>query len=113
MEKEQNAVVLKEEESVGSVRIADTVVANVATIAAAEVEGASIPAGTVSKVSKGVKVEIKNGTVKVDMAVNVKYGYNIPEVSQQLQSKVKSAIENMTGLTCSSVNVRFASVIIK
>ena len=113
MEKEQNAIVLKEEESIGSVRIADAVVANVATIAATEVEGVSIPAGTVSKVSRGVKVEIKNSTVKVDIAVNVKYGYNIPEVSQQLQSKVKSAIENMTGLTCSSVNVRFSSVIIK
>ena len=114
MEKEQNSVVmLKEEESIGTVRIAETVVAHIASIAASEVEGASLPGCAASKASKGVKVEIKNNSVKVEIAVNVKYGYNIPEVSQQLQSKVKSAVENMTGLTCSNVNVRFSSVIIK
>ncbi|MBO4749860.1 MAG: Asp23/Gls24 family envelope stress response protein [Lachnospiraceae bacterium] len=112
MEKEQNAVVLKEEESVGTVRISETVVAHIASIAASEVEGVA-PQGGTAKASKGVKVEIKNGTVKVELAVTIKYGYNIPEVSGQLQSKVKSAIENMTGLTCEGVNVRFASVIIK
>lgn len=113
MEKEQTAVLLKEENATGSVRIADTVVAHIATIAAAEVEGVVAQPGTLNKAAKSVKVEIKNGNVKVDMAVSIKYGFNIPEVSQTLQGKVKSAIENMTGLNCSNVNVRFSSVIIK
>jgi len=117
MEKEQNAVVLKEEESVGTVRISDAVVAHIASIAAAEVEGIVNLAGntskTAGKTAKGVKVEIKNGNVVIDMAVAIKYGYHIPEVSQKLQAKVKSAVENMTGLSCSNVNVRFSSVIIK
>ena len=113
MEKEQSAVLLKEENASGSVRIADTVVAHIANIAAAEVEGVVIPAGNANKAAKGVKVEIKNGVVKVEMAVAIKYGYNIPEISQKLQGKVKSAVENMTGLSCSNVNVRFSSVIIK
>ncbi|MBO7339446.1 MAG: Asp23/Gls24 family envelope stress response protein [Lachnospiraceae bacterium] len=112
MEKEQNAVVLKEEESVGAVRISETVVAHIASIAATEVEGVA-PQGGTAKASKGVKVEIKNGKVRVELAVTIKYGFNIPEVSGQLQSKVKSAIENMTGLICEGVNVRFAGVIIK
>ena len=60
-----------------------------------------------------LSVEIKNGNVNVEVAVAIKYGYNIPEVSQKLQGKVKSAIENMTGLNCSNVNVRFSGVIIK
>ena len=113
MEKEQGAVVLKEEESVGTVRISETVVAHIASIAATEVEGVALPNGNASKASKGVKVEIKNGRVKVELAVTIKYGYNIPEVSGQLQSKIKAAIENMTGLACEGVNVRFSSVIIK
>ena len=113
MEKEQNAVMLKEDESVGTVRIAETVVAHVASIAASEVEGVIIPGSSASKASKAVKVEIKNKTVKIDMAVNVKYGFNIPEVSQKLQGKVKSAIENMTGMTCAGVNVKFSGVIMK
>ena len=112
MEKEQNAVLLKEESATGSVRIADTVVAHIASIAAAEVEGIVSPIN-LNKAAKGVKVEIRNTGVKVDMAVAIKYGYNIPEVSQKLQGKVKSAIENMTGLNCTNVNVRFSSVIIK
>ena len=112
MEKEQNAVVLKEEESVGAVRISETVVAHIASIATTEVEGVA-PQGGTAKASKEVKDEIKNGKVKVELAVTIKYGYNIPDVSGQLQSKVKSAIENMTGLTCEGVNVRFAGVIIK
>ena len=58
-------------------------------------------------------VEVKNGTVKVEIAVTIQYGYNIPEVSGQLQNKIKSAIENMTGLSCEGVNVRFASVNMK
>lgn len=113
MEKEQSAVVLKEDASVGTVRISETVVAHIASIAASEVEGVVSQSGNGAKTSKGVKVDVKSGTVKVEVAVSIKYGYNIPEVSQQLQSKVKTAIENMTGLTCSNVNVRFSSVIIK
>ena len=113
MEKEQTAVLLKEENKTGSVRIADTVVAHIATIAAGEVEGVVPQAGSLNKAAKGIKVEIKNGNVNVDMAVSIQYGFNIPEVSTKLQGKVKSAIENMTGLNCSNVNVRFSSVIIK
>ena len=41
------------------------------------------------------------------------YGYQIPEVSKKVQEKVKSAIENMTGLTCSDVNIRIAGVNMK
>ena len=40
----------------------------------------------------------------------VEYGYNIPAVSQKVQDKVKSAIENMTGLEVTDVNVRIAGV---
>lgn len=113
MEKEQNAIVLKEESSVGTVRIADDVVAMIASIAAAEVEGVRVQGSSAAKPAKGVKVEIKNGTVRVEMAVSILYGYHIPEVSQQLQNKIRSSIENMTGLTCGNVNIRFSGVLMK
>ena len=112
MEKEQTAIMLKEENASGTVRIADTVVAHIVSIAATEVEGI-VASGNVNKAYKNVKVEIRNGSVRVEIATSIKYGYNIPEVSQKLQSKIKNAIENMTGLKCSTVNVRFVSVIIK
>lgn len=122
-ETEQKDVILKEDENIGVIRIADDVVEMITSIAATEVEGVSALAGNISnelmgkvgmkKLTKGVKVEIRNGVAKVDLAVSIKFGYNIPEVSQKLQNRVKNAIENMTGLTCGSVNIRFANVTMK
>ena len=90
----------------------------IAGLAAREVEGVSAMVGNVtgelmSKVgvknlAKGVKVDILGKDVRVDLSVNVEYGYNIPAVSQKIQSKVKTAIENMTGLNVTDVNIRIA-----
>ena len=122
MEKEidRNAVVLKEDESIGAVQIADDVVAMIASLAATEVEGVSAMAGNItnelmSKVgvknlTKGVKVEVFEKEVRCDIAVTLEYGYNIPATCQKVQEKVKSAIENMTGLTVTDVNIRIAGV---
>ncbi len=125
MEKEidKSTVVLKEDENIGAVQIADDVVAMIASLAATEVEGVSAMAGNItnelmSKVgmknlTKGVKVEVAEQKVRVDLAVTMEYGYNIPATCQKVQSKVKNAIENMTGLTCSDVNIRIAGINMK
>ena len=120
---DQNTVVLKNEANVGTVQIADDVVAMIASLAATEVEGVSSMAGNITnelmakvgvkKLTKGVRVEVEGGNVSVDLAVTMDYGFNIPATCQQVQGKVKSAIENMTGLTCSNVNIRIAGVSMK
>ena len=107
-------------DQVGDVRIADEVVAIIAGLATTEVEGVSSMAGNITNeivsklgmknLSKGIIVEVMENEVKVDVAINIAYGYSIPEVSAKVQDKVKSAIENMTGLTVAVVNVRIASV---
>ena len=104
----------------GEVKIADEVVASIAGLAATEVEGVSSMAGNITNelvsklgmknLSKGVRVEVLSGIVNVDVALNIAYGYSIPEVSAKVQERVKSAIENMTGLEVSIVNVRIATV---
>ena len=119
-ETDKNTVVLKDEENVGVVQIADDVVAMIASLATPEVEGVNAMAGNItnelmSKVgvknlTKGVKVDVLEGNVTVDLAVTMEYGYNIPATCQRVQTKVKAAIENMTGLTCSDVNIRIAGV---
>lgn len=119
-ETDKNTVVLKDEENVGVVQIADDVVAMIASLATTEVEGVNAMAGNItnelmSKVgvknlTKGVKVDVLEGNVTVDLAVTMEYGYNIPATCQRVQTKVKAAIENMTGLTCSDVNIRIAGV---
>ena len=107
-------------DQLGEVKIADEVVAIIAGLAATEVEGVSSMAGNITNeivsrlgmknLSKGIVVEVHENEVKVDVAVNIAYGVSIPEVSDRVQEKVKSAIENMTGLTVATINVRIASV---
>ena len=99
MEKEidKKNLVLKEDESIGTVQIADDVVAMIASLAATEVDGVSAMAGNIT----------------VDLAVTMEYDYNIPTTCQAVQQKVKNAIEYMTGLTCSDVNIRIAGVNMK
>ena len=109
-----------EKDKIGEVQIADEVVAIIAGLAATEVEGVDSMAGNITNelvgklgmknLSKGVKVDVTEEHVSVDLSLNIKYGYNIPGVSEKVQDKVKSAIENMTGLGVSRVNVRIASV---
>ena len=117
---EQNTYVLQEDDGIGTVKIADDVVAVIAGLAATEVEGVVSMAGNIShelmskmgvkKLSKGVKVEVIGKSVKTDIAIVIEYGYNIPAVSQKVQEKVKTTIENMTGLNATDVNVRIAGV---
>ena len=60
--------------------------------------------------SKGVKIHVEDGKVVVDLAINLEFGYNIPEVTANVQDRVKNAIETMTGLEVESVNIRIAGV---
>ena len=48
--------------------------------------------------------------VMVDIALTVEYGFNIPSTCSQVQTKIQTAIENMTGLEVTDVNVRINSV---
>ena len=121
MEKLDRAThVLQEDAEKGTVQIADEVVAIIAGMAATEVKGVASMAGNIKNelvakmgmksLSKGVKVSVENGVVKVDLTLNIDYGYSVPKTSEKVQERVKSAIENMTGLTVSDVNIRIASV---
>lgn len=117
---EQNTYVLQNDEDLGTVKIADDVVASIAGIAATEVEGVVSMAGNignelkskigVKNLAKGVKVEVIGKSVKTDIALVVEYGYNIHAISQKVQEKVKSTIESMTGLKVTDVNIRIAGV---
>ena len=93
MEKEidKKNLVLREDESIGTVQIADDVVAMIASLAATEVDGVSAMAGNVTNELMS-KVGVKSLTKGV---------------------KVEVLDKNMTGLTCSDVNIRIAGVNMK
>ena len=105
---ERNIYTIQDDSSMGEVKIADEVVAIIAALAATEVEGVASMAGNITNelisrlgmknLSKGVKVDVLEGVVTVSLALNMKYNYSIMDVSAKVQEKVKSAVENMTGL---------------
>ena len=117
---ERNIYTLQDDSSMGEVKIADEVVGIIAALAATEVEGVASMAGNITNelisrlgmknLSKGVKVDVLEGVVTVSLALNMKYNYSIMDVSAKVQEKVKSAVENMTGLEVADVNVKVAGV---
>ena len=112
--------VLDKKSGIGEVQIANEVVSSIAGISAGEVEGVDSMAGGITNelagkfgvknLSKGVKVEVVDDTATVYLAINMKYGYSIPDTCVQVQEKVAQAINSMTGLTVKQVNVRIAGV---
>ena len=111
---------IQNDAGLGDVKIADEVVAIIAGLAATEVEGVSSMAGNITnelisklgmkKLSRGVKVDVLEGVVTVSLALNLKYNYSIVDVTAKVQEKVKSAIENLTGLEVADINIRVAGV---
>lgn len=117
---ERDTYTIYDDQSIGKVQIADEVVAIIAGLAATETEGVASMNGHITNelvqrlgkknLSKGVRIEVTEGVVRVDLSLYLKYGYSIPDTSAQVQEKVKTAIENMTGLTVSEVNIGIAGV---
>ena len=117
---ERNIYTIQDDSSMGEVKIADEVVGIIAALAATEVEGVASMAGNITNelisrlgmknLSKVVKVDVLEGVVTVSLALNMKYNYSIMDVSAKVQEKVKSAVENMTGLEVADVNVKVAGV---
>lgn len=116
----KNTQLSQEDESFGTVKIADDVVAMIAALAATEVDGVTSMNGNMANeflsrvgvkgFAKGSKVEIFNKKVKVELAITMEYGFNIPATCQRVQNRVKNSIENMTGLEVTDVNIRISGI---
>jgi uncharacterized alkaline shock family protein YloU len=105
----------------GQVKISDDVVMIIAGIATSGVKGVvSARTGVAEGISnlfaknnysKGIKVEINENTVVLDIFINVEYGYKISEVAKEVQSVVKKEIETMTDLQVAAVNVHVLNIV--
>ena len=96
-----------EKDKIGEVQIADEVVAIIAGLAATEVEGVDSMAGNITNelvgklgmknLSKGVKVDVTEEHVSVDLSLNIRYGILIHHF--QLSSMFTPAILMFTSRT--------------
>ena len=104
-------------QEVNGIKISEEVVATIAGKAVSEVKGvASTNSGIISEVfgkksfSKGIKVQMNEKTVSIDVFIVVEYGSRIPDVAWEVQNRVKSAVEDMTGLKVLEVNIQVQGV---
>ena len=123
-EEKKEEIVEIEEKTEGSndgIKISNDVVAVIAGVAVSEVPGvASMSggfAGGISEVlsgkknlSKGIKVDVGEKETKIDVNIIVEYGSRIPDVAFDIQNRVKTAVEGMTGLKVVAVNVHVQGV---
>ena len=107
----------------GIVQIADDVVSSIVGLAVTEVDGVARLTGDITRelvaklgkknLAKGIYVaydDAEDGKVKVNVSIEIKFGYNILAVSESVQEKVKSTLLTMTGLECSVVNVKVSGI---
>ena len=118
---ERRILKIDDQQGGGTVNIADEVIAVIAGMAAAEVEGV---AGMVGKLrgelvellgmknlGKGIKVRVdEKEEITLDLAVIIEFDVSVQDVTAKIQKKVKSTVENMTGLTVAAVNVKISGV---
>jgi len=118
MAENDNARMLPTE--LGVVRIAEEVVSTIAGLAATEIKGVASMSGGIGggiaevlgrkNLSKGIKVEVGTEEAKLDIFIIIEYGACIPDVAWDIQEGVKKAVEEMTGLRVTHVNVHVQGV---
>lgn len=121
----ENGEVVELEEEIKTenegIKISNDVVAVIAGVAVSEVQGVSGMAGGFAggitevlsgkkNLAKGIKVDIEEEKVKIDVNIIVEYGSRIPDVAFEIQNRVKKAVESMTGLKVEEVNVNVQGV---
>ncbi len=104
----------------GKVEIAPEVIEVIAGIAASEVEGVAgmrgnFATGVVERLGKknhgkGVKVDISETGIKVEVYCVMKFGVSIPTVAQKIQDNIRQTLLNMTALEPEEVNIHVVGV---
>lgn len=99
-------------DELGGIHISEEVLATIAAAAALEVEGVGSLANAGKKnLARDVRVKMEDDKVQVDLSILMSYGATIPEMGKAVQDAVKTAIESMSGLEVSAVNVNVAGII--
>ncbi|MCM3715243.1 Asp23/Gls24 family envelope stress response protein [Halalkalibacter oceani] len=118
---ENHILELEEQKSeLGKVEISPEVIEVIAGIAASEVEGVATMRGNFAtdvaeklgrkNHGKGVKVELGEDGITVDVSVVITYGVAVPEVAKFIQSNIKQALQTMTAIELQAVNVHVVGV---
>lgn len=99
----------------GQVKISNDVISTIAGLAALEIEGIETNTTLTDKLFKnnGVKIQVEEEEVSLDVMVMVEYGVSIPDIAFKIQENVKNTVETMTGLNVSQVNIHVQGISFK
>jgi uncharacterized alkaline shock family protein YloU len=116
----ENQTLEMTQDGLGKIEIAPEVIEVIAGIAASEINGVAtmrgnFAAGVVERLGKksygkGIRVDLANNEIKIDVYCVLTYGVSIPKVAQQIQDNIRQALFNMTGLETNEVNVHVVNV---
>lgn len=116
----ENKEYITQPDEKGSINISEEVIAVIVGNAAMEVDGVASLIATLGKdiaellgkknISKGVKVHVEDSIVTADVYIMVKMGSNVSEVGALVQNAVVTAVESMTGLSVTAVNVHVSGI---
>lgn len=116
-EKEVTGEVIEVKETeINGIKISEEVVAQIAGKAASEIPGVAGMSGGIvgglsemlggkKNFSKGVKVQVGEKETTIDLFIIVEYGARIPDIAWEIQNKVKTVVESMTGLKVVDINI--------
>ncbi len=120
MSEKRNIYKICENEGNGYVYVTEGVIAMIAGLAATETEGVASLAGGITydqvaktgtkNLSKGISVDIHNGTVIIHVNLIIAYGYSVMDTCKSVQEKVKNSVANMTGLSIGEIDIKIAGV---
>jgi uncharacterized alkaline shock family protein YloU len=92
----------------GRTTISDSVVSQIAGVAAQEVE--KVQMGGSPNYSRGVSVEVGEEEAAIDLTMAVEYGYSVPQLTDAARRNVINRVENLTGLRVTEVNITVTDV---
>lgn len=107
-------------DELGNIHISEEVLAVIAAAATLEVDGVDSLAANLGSdlaellgkknLAKGIHITVQEESIRVDVAVLIKYGYTIPGVAREVQESVYNAVESTSGLTVECVNVQVSGI---
>ncbi len=117
---ENHLLSVGEGSNLGEVEIAPEVIEVIAGIAASEVAGVAemrgnFATGVAERLGKknhgkGVKVELAEDGIVLDIYVVMDFGISIPKTAQKIQDNTRQALKNMTALEIKEINVHIVGV---
>ena len=107
-------------QAAGNLKISREVIATIARYAALEIEGVDSLASFATNLkgwllkkqsAKPIGIDLSDDVAVIELHVNIKAGVNLPETAEKIHSAVKEAVQNMTGIAVSRVNINIAGIV--